>query len=69
MRAAKIDPSGQRRVPVIGIAVHRSDPDPDFCTRASVAAALSEAKEIIAGQQELAERDTHNDFSGAAPRP
>jgi hypothetical protein len=44
LRAAEIDRSGQRRVIVIDTGVYRSDPDPAFCTRESVAAALAEAK-------------------------
>ena len=33
LRAAAIDPSGQRRVIVINTGVDRGDPDPMYCTR------------------------------------
>jgi hypothetical protein len=68
LRAAQIDRSGQRPVIVINTGIDRSDPDPAFCTRESVAAALPKAKAMIAGQRELATRDTHNDFGGFAER-
>ena len=54
LRAAKIDPSGQRRVIVIDTGVERGDPDPTYCTRESVAAALPEAKATITAQRRAA---------------
>ena len=74
MRAAAIDPTGPRRVIVIDTGVNRQDPDLAFCTRESVAEALPNAKEIIAGQRRweqqrrAAKTDTQNDFGGFAER-
>jgi hypothetical protein len=68
LRAANIGSTAQRRVMVINTGVPRGDPDPEYCTRESVAAALPEAKASIAGRREWAERrrsaegDTRHDL-------
>ena len=48
LRAAAINESGRRWPLVIDTGVYRSDPDPQYCSRESVAAALPQAKALIA---------------------
>ena len=67
LRAASQDPSGRRPLLVVCTGMTTTF-DPRFCTAASVAADLAEIKATIAGQRELAKRDTCNDFSGYADR-
>ena len=77
LRAAAIDPSGKRQVYVINTGIDRDDPDPDYCTRESVAQALPEAKATIAGQRrweqqrraaQTAQIDRHNDSDSFVDR-
>src|SRR5262245_48910241 len=64
-RAAALDPTGKRPVHTVRWrSGNPCSPDPAYCTRESVAAALPEIKATIAEQRELAERDgSDNSFA------
>jgi hypothetical protein len=66
LRAAALDPTGKRPVHEVSWRGGNScSPNPAYCTRESVAAALPEIKATIAEQRDLAERDRSGNGFGA----
>ena len=70
LRAAALDPTGKRPVHTVRWrSGNPCSPDPAYCTRESVAAALPEIKATIAEERELAERGgSGNGFGAFADR-